>query len=346
MSEGILEKSEVKEKRAKFDTKEMMVKYSIYLVLVVLVVAFSVLSPDFLGTANLSNFFRQIPTVGLLTVAYAMILITGNVDLSMGANAAFSGCVAVYLAVKGVNPVIAIGAALIVGAVWGWLNGVLITAFKLNSFILTLGTCYLIRGIILFLTNGIYIKGLPGWFYKISNVKIGTPLVHTNTIVFIVIFLIIMYVMKNTRYGRYCYAVGSNKEASRLSGINVNRHIIKVFIIEGVISAIAGILLMSSINVGAPSEVNGPELYAMAGSIMGGVAFDGGVGTISGAIVGILTLQVFQNGLAILGVNTFIQQAVTGAVIILAIVVDFFRRKGSLNVGRVIKSKNTAREKK
>ena len=344
MSEKVL-KSQVETKKMKFNLKDMAVKYSIYLVLFVLVVAFSVMSPDFLGTANVSNFFRQIPTVGILTVAYAMILITGNVDLSMGANAAFSGCVAVYLAVNGANPVVAIGAALIVGALWGLLNGVLITTFKLNSFILTLGTCYLIRGLILFFTNGIYIKGLPGWFYKISNVKIGTPLIHTNTIVFLVIFLTIMYIMKNTRYGRYCYAVGSNKEASRLSGINVNKHIIKVFVIEGVIAAIAGILLMSNINVGAPSEVNGPELYAMAGSIMGGVAFDGGVGTIGGAIVGILTLQVFQNGLAILGVNSFIQQAVTGAVIILAIVVDFFRRKGSLKVGKIKKNNvNTAKK--
>lgn len=336
MSEKVLE-NQLEDKKIKFNLKEIGVKYSIYLVLVVLVIAFSILSPDFLGTANLSNFFRQIPTVGILTVAYAMILITGNVDLSMGANAAFSGCIAVYLAVNGANPVIALGAALIVGGLWGLLNGVLITTFKLNSFILTLGTSYLIRGIILFLTNGIYIKGLPGWFYKISNVKVGTPLIHTNTVVFIIIFIIIMYVMKNTRYGRYCYAVGSNKEASRLSGINVNKHIIKVFIIEGIIAAVAGILLMSNINVGAPSEVNGPELYAMAGSIMGGVAFDGGVGTISGAIIGIFTLQVFQNGLAILGVNSFIQQAVTGAVIILAIVVDFFRRKGSLKVKKVIK---------
>lgn len=344
MSEKVLE-SKVETKKMKFNLKEIAVKYSIYLVLVVLVVAFSILSPDFLGTANVSNFFRQIPTVGILTVAYAMILITGNVDLSMGSNAAFSGCIAVYLAVNGANPVIAIGVALIVGALWGLLNGVLITTFNLNSFILTLGTSYLIRGIILFLTNGIYIKGLPGWFYKISNVKIGTPLIHTNTIVFIAIFLIIMYIMKNTRYGRYCYAVGSNKEASRLSGINVNKHIIKVFILEGVIAAIAGILLMSNINVGAPSEVNGPELYAMAGSIMGGVAFDGGVGTIGGAIVGILTLQVFQNGLAILGVNSFIQQAVTGAVIILAIVVDFFRRKGSLKVGKIKKNKVNTEKK-
>ena len=329
MSEKVIEnKVTIKEK--KLDLKDLLVKYSMYLVLVGLIISFSIISPDFIGIANISNFFRQIPTVGILTVAYAMILITGNVDLSMGANAAFSGCVAVYLAINGFNPIISILAAMIVGGLWGCLNGFLITKFKLESFILTLGTSYLIRGIILFLTNGIYIKGLPEWFYNISNTKMGIPIIHSNTVVFFLIFIIMMFIMKNTRYGRYCYSVGSNKEASRLSGINVNKHVIKVYIVEGVLAAIAGILLMSNINVGAPSEVNGPELYAMAGSIMGGVAFGGGVGSVGGAIVGIFTIQVFQNGLSILGVNSFIQQAVTGAIIIMAIVVDFYRRSGAL----------------
>lgn len=326
MSETVIKKNEVTKR--KIDIKELFTKYSIYLVLVVLIVGFGVLSPDFFGIANVSNFFKQIPTVGILTVIYAMLLITGNVDLSMGANAAFSGCVAAYLAVQGMNPVVCIGVALVAGAAWGFLNGILITKFNLNSFILTLGTCYLIRGIILFLTNGIYIKGLPDWLYKVSNTEIGTSIIHSNTLVFVIVFVIFAFVMKNTRFGRYCYAIGSNKEASRLSGINVNKHIVKVYIIDGILAAIAGILLMSNINVGAPSEINGPELYAMAGSIMGGVAFDGGVGTVGGAMVGIFTIQVFQNGLSILGVNSFIQQAVTGAVIIVAIVVDFYRRKG------------------
>ena len=215
------------------------------------------------------------------------------------------------------------------GGFWGLFNGILITKFKLESFILTMGTSYLVRGLILFFTNGIYIKGVPDWFYNLSNTEVGISIIHTNTIVFFIIIIIMAYLMKNTRFGRYCYVVGSNKEAGRLSGINVNKHVIKVYAIEGVLAAIAGILLMSSINVGAPSEVNGPDLFALAGAIMGGVQFGGGIGTVGGAMVGIFTIQVFQSGLAILGINSFLQQAVTGAVIVLAIVVDFYR-KGSL----------------
>ncbi|OOM15980.1 ABC transporter permease [Clostridium saccharobutylicum] len=325
----VAQKGRIKVKMEGFDIKSLFLKYSIYLVLAILVLAFSIASPDFLGAANLSNFLRQIPTVGILTVAITMVIVTGGVDLSIGAIAAFSGCTVTYLAVKGISMPVCLLAGLLIGSLWGFFNGILITKFKLESFILTMGTCYLIRGLILFFTNGIYIKGVPDWFYDISNTEIGISIIHTNTIVFVVIVLVIAYLMKNTRFGRYCYVVGSNKEAGRLSGINVNKHVIKVYVIEGFLAAIAGILLMSSINVGAPSEINGPDLFAMAGAIMGGVQFGGGVGTIGGAMVGIFTIQVFQSGLAILGINSFLQQAVTGAIIVLAIVVDFYR-KGTL----------------
>ena len=213
----------------------------------------------------------------------------------------------------------------------GLFNGVLITQFKLEPFILTMGTSYLIRGLILFFTNGIYIKGLPDWFYSLSNTKVGIKLIHSNTVMFILITLIMAYVMKNTRFGRYTYVIGSNKESARLSGINVNKHFVKVYVLEGIFAAIAGILLMSNLNVGAPSEANGLDLFAMAAAIIGGAQFGGGVGTIGGAIVGILTIQVFQSGLAIMGVNTFIQQAVTGTIIVVAVIIDFYRKRSIFN---------------
>lgn len=325
----VVQDKNIKTKLEGLNLKNLSLKYSIYLVLVVLVITFSIISPDFLGAANMSNFFRQIPTVGIMTVALTMVLVTGGVDLSIGAIAAFSGCTVAYLAVKGVSMPVALIAGILVGGFWGLFNGILITKFKLESFILTMGTSYLVRGLILFFTNGIYIKGVPDWFYNLSNTEVGVSIIHTNTIMFFIIIIAIAYLMKNTRFGRYCYVVGSNKEAGRLSGINVNKHIIKVYAIEGILTAIAGILLMSSINVGAPSEINGTDLFALAGAIMGGVQFGGGIGTVGGAMVGIFTIQVFQSGLAILGINSFLQQAVTGTVIILAIVVDFYR-KGSI----------------
>jgi ribose transport system permease protein len=316
-------------KSSNLNARELLLKYSIYLVLVVLIIAFSGISPKFLSTANIGNFLRQIPTVGIITVAITMVLITGGVDLSIGAIAAFSGTAAAYLSLQGLNPVIVIILSLAIGGLWGLFNGFLITKFKLEPFILTMGTSYLIRGLILFFTNGIYIKGVPDWFYSLANTTVGARIVHSNTVIFIILAVIMAFVMKNTRFGRYSYAVGSNKEAARLSGINVDKHFIKVYVIEGIFAALAGLLLMSSLNVGAPSEADGIDLFAMAAAIIGGAQFGGGIGTIGGAMVGILTIQVFQNGLAILCVNTFIQKAVTGAIIVVAVIIDFYRKRST-----------------
>ncbi|MBU2703553.1 ribose transport system permease protein [Sporomusaceae bacterium BoRhaA] len=308
------------------NVKEVILKYSVYIVLACLVVIFSIISPTFLSQANIGNFFRQIPTVGIVTAGITMLIITGKVDLSAGSIAAFAGTAAAFLAIKGFSAPVVIGVAVLFGAAFGFINGFLITKFALDSFILTLGTDYMIRGMILFFTNGIYVKGVPEWFYNLSNTKVGSDFIFTNTLVFIVVVILLGYVMQNTRFGRYCYAVGSNPEAARLSGININMHLIKAFIIEGILAAVAGVLLMSNLNVGAPSEATGVGLFALAAAIIGGAAFSGGVGSMAGAVVGIFTLEVFRNGLAILGLNSFIQQAVTGGIIIVAVVIDYYRR--------------------
>lgn len=305
---------------------ELFFKYSVYGVLIVLILFFSFYTPVFLSKANISNFARQIPTLGILTVAITMLLITGGMDLSMGSIVAFSGTTSAYFVAQGYGIIISLGIGILSGAIIGGLNGFLITKFKLEPFILTLGTNLAIRGLILFLTNGIYIKGLPDWFYVLSNTKTGIKYIYSNTLCFIFIAILGLFIMKKTRFGRTCYAMGSNKEAARLSGINTNKHFIAVYIIEGILAAIAGILLMSSLNVGAPNEAQGMDLFALAGAIIGGTQFGGGVGTIGGALVGLFTIEVFKNGLAILGINSFMQQAVTGIIIVVAIIVDYFRK--------------------
>lgn len=306
--------------------KDFILKYSVYFVLMGLILFFSLYSPIFLGRANISNFARQIPTLGILTVAISILLITGGVDLSMGSIVAFSGTASAYFAAQGYSIPIVLAVGLGCGAFFGLMNGFLITKFKLEPFIVTLGTGLMIRGIILFLTNGIYVKGLPDWFYTISNTKTGIRYIFSNTLCFIIIAILGIFLMKKTRFGRTCYAVGSNREAARLSGINVKKHFLMVYMLEGILAAFAGILLMSSLNVGAPNEANGMDLFALAGAIIGGTQFGGGTGTIGGGLVGLLTIEVFKSGLAILGINSFIQQAVTGFIIVLAIVVDYFRK--------------------
>lgn len=310
----------------KLNLKQLLANNWLYVVLGCLIITFSLISPTFLGKANIGNFFRQIPTVGIMTIGITMVLITGGVDLSIGSIAAFAGTAAAYLSIIGVNPLIVIVTTLLIGIFWGWLNGFLITRFNLEPFILTLGTNYLIRGLVLFATNGIYIKGVPDWFYNMSNTKVFLNVIYSNTIIFILLVIGAIYLMKNTRFGRFCYAVGSNKEAARLSGIKTEKHFIKVYMLEGCLGALAGILLMSSLNVGAPAEGVGLDAFAMAAAIIGGTRFGGGIGTIGGAIAGIFTIEIFKNGLTMLGMNAFVQDSVTGLIIIGAVIIDFYRR--------------------
>jgi ribose transport system permease protein len=156
-------------------------------------------------------------------------------------------------------------------------------------------------------------------------------MIKSNALVFFVIIAIAVFIMKKTRLGKYTYAIGSNQEAARLSGINTDLHIVKIFIIEGMLAAIAGLLIVSNLNGGASKDANGLDLFAMAAAIMGGTSFSGGIGTIGGAVAGIMTLQVFKNGLTLMGMNSFLQDTVTGLVIILSIIIDYLKRRASRN---------------
>lgn len=300
--------------------------YSIYVVLVSLVIFFSLTSSVFLSPANIGNFFSQIPAVGILTLALTMVLITGCVDLSIASNLAFSGTLAVMMASNGMPAIVVMLATLTIGAFWGFINGFFITKFNLAPFILTLGTSYIIRGLILFFTNGVNVAGSPDWFFRISNTRFMGGIFSSNTVIFVILIFVFSFIMKKTRFGRYCYAVGTNKEAARLSGIKTDWHIIKVYMLAGLMAALAGILVMSNLNVGAPSEGVGMDLIALAAAIIGGSKFGGGIGTMGGAVAGVFTIQIFSNGLAILGVNTFMQGVVTGIIIVAAVTLDYFRR--------------------
>ncbi|WP_195514543.1 ABC transporter permease [Enterococcus sp. 1001283B150225_161107_E12] len=317
------------EKRNKLTIKSLFMNYSVYLVLIALVLYFSIANANFLSTFNIENFFQQIPPVGILTVAYAMILICGYVDLSIGYVGMASGMLGLYAANQGMPAPVVVLLALLTGAMLGAVNALLIKKFDLPSFILTLGTSYVIKGMLGFFTDEQFIGSENEWFNRLAKTPIGTDMFKSNALIFLIIIIVFAFIMKNTRLGRYTYVVGSNQEAARLSGIDTDKHIIKMFMIEGMLAAIAGLLIVSNLNGGASKDANGLDLFAMAAAIMGGTSFSGGIGTIGGAVAGILTLQVFKNGLTLMGVNSFLQDTVTGLVIILAIVIDYLKRRAS-----------------
>lgn len=298
------------------------------IIILILSVVFGTMNPAFASYSNISLFIKQLPLLGMIAIAYVMLLISGNVDLSIGSIAAFAGTLTVWLATLGLNPVIVLTIGILSGVMWGALNGTLISKFALQPFILTMGTNFFIRGILLFITKGQPIGGVPDWIYSLSNTHIIGP-IYSNFIMFIIIAIFMSFLLNKTRFGRYTFAVGNNSEAAKLSGIKVNRQVIKVFMIEGAIAAIAGIFLMSLINIGGPNEINGTDLYAMAAAIIGGAQFSGGVGTVSGTILGVIIIKIIENGLAVVGANSFLQQAVIGSIIVIAIVIDSIRSKNS-----------------
>lgn len=307
--------------------KRVITEYWILILLVILIAVFSRMSPIFVTLGNLINLLRSLPILGIATLGVAMLMITGGIDLSCGAIAICSGTVAAWLAVKGWHPAACIGMAVFCGAACGLMNGLLITSFDLKPFIVTVGSSYMIRGLTQMFTDGTFISGLPTWFYKISNTSIIGNYIYSNFLIFLILSGIVFFVMKHTVFGRYCYAVGFSNKASGLAGINVKKHLCKVYFIEGALAGIAGIILMSYLNVGAPSEAMGLEAYAIAAVIIGGIRFDGGDGGIGRALIGLITIEIFKNGVAIVGINTYGQQAVTGILILVAIVIDSFRKK-------------------
>ena len=307
--------------------KERMSEYWMIGLLLFLIAVFSYISPVFATRGNLSNFLRSIPVLGIATLGVAMLMISGGIDLSCGAITACAGTMAAYLAVYGCHPVVCVAAGILCGGAWGLLNGFLITRFELKPFIVTVGSNYMIRGLTQMITGGVLIGGLPGWFYRISNTNLFGGMIYSNFLIFLALGAAVVLVMKYTIFGCCCYAVGASKKASGLAGIRVNSHLLKVYFIEGALAGIAGVILMSYLNVGASSEAMGLEAYAIAAVIIGGIRFEGGAGGMERAFLGLLIIEIFKNGMAVAGLNTYGQQAVTGLMILAAIVMDYFRKK-------------------
>lgn len=291
--------------------------------LIVLLIIFSISNKNFFTTDNILNVIVQTTPILLIAIGQTYVLITGGIDLSIGSNIAISGVVTAMLMKSGLPIFLSIIIGLLTATAVGVANGALVTYGKLPPFIVTLGTMTAVRGITLTLTKGIPISGLPSGFNAIGIEKtLGIP----NPIYIMVIFTIIFgVILAKTKTGRYTYSLGSNFEASRLSGVNVHATLIKVYAFSGLLSGIAGLVMAARIISAPPTAGMGYELNAVAASVIGGASTLGGEGTIAGTAVGALIIGVLSNGLNLMGVSPFIQQIVTGIVIIGAVFADKIR---------------------
>ncbi len=297
------------------------------LALVLLCVVLSMLSPVFFTAINIKNVLRDAALVAIAGTGMVMVILLGEIDLSVGSTQAVAGIVAVSVLNAFSSVMVAMGAALAVGAVIGLLNGLLVTRAQINSLIATLGMMAILRGSAMVSTGAVSIQGTVDGFIEVGTGHIGPipiPVLIAFTLL-ILFFLVLHY----TTFGRYVYAIGGNPQAARLSGLSVDKTRILVFVIAGSLAALSAFILASRLNSGQPNAGLGFELQVIAAVILGGISLTGGVGTLAGAVIGILILTVLSNGLVLLNVSSFYHDIARGIVIILAVYLDT-RRKQSL----------------
>jgi ribose transport system permease protein len=296
--------------------------------LISLILVMWVLSPHFLTVPNLVNIAQQTSINAIIAVGLTFVIITAGIDLSVGSIVAFSGVVLASALEAGLPMSLAIILGLGVGLICGLINGSLIAYGKLPPFIATLGMMSVARGAALMYTQGRPISGFDLNFRSIATGEI--MFIPVPVILMILVYLIAHFILTHTKLGRYTYAIGGNEEAALLSGINVTRYKAAVYGICGALSGLAAVILTARLNSAQPIAGMMYELDAIAATVIGGTSLMGGEGRIVGTLIGALIMGVLRNGLNLLGVSSFLQQAIIGAVIIIAVLVDTtIKRRGS-----------------
>ncbi|AEE90839.1 D-ribose transporter subunit; membrane component of ABC superfamily [Tepidanaerobacter acetatoxydans Re1] len=298
--------------------------------LIVLFIFLSIATPHFFEVKNLMNIARQSAINSLVAVGMLMAILTAGIDLSVGSILALSTVVMGILVVKlNMSPIIGILACLAMGSLLGIINGLLLTKLHLpHPFISTLGMQNICRGLALIATKASPISGFPPIIQYLGSAFLGP--VPVSFILVIVIYVVFHIFLTRTATGRHIYAVGGNKEAARLSGINVDAILITVYTLSGLMAAMGGLILTGRVNAAYPLAGLAYETDAIAAVIIGGASFMGGVGTVWGTLIGAMIMAVLRNGLNLLGVSAEWQTVAIGAVIIGAVYVDVIRRRAQV----------------
>jgi ribose transport system permease protein len=302
-------------------------KFGIAIALALEVAVFAVLSPYFFTAENILNVSLQTSITAIIAAGMTFVILTGGIDLSVGALVAFSGVVATSV-LKADLPLallfpLAVMAGVAAGAFSGLLAGVFVTRFRITPFIVTLALMTVWRGAAYLYTDGRPVWGLPEAFSLLGNGRLLA--VPFPTIIMISVFVAASVVLKQTRFGRHVYAVGGNLEAARLAGINTRKTLMNVYVLSGTLAGLSGILLASRMNSGQPNAGMMYELDVIAAVVVGGTSLSGGKGSIVGTFIGAMLIGVLRNGLNLLNVNSYVQMVVLGGVILLAVMLDQWR---------------------
>ncbi|RBW69282.1 ABC transporter permease [Bacillus taeanensis] len=316
-------------KESKKNINEFVSKFGALIGLILLCTALTILSDKFMTVHNVMNIARQSSVNALLAVGMLLPILTAGIDLSVGSVLAVSIMVMGVVSVNmGMSPILGILVCLAVGAFFGWINGIMLTKLRLpHPFISTLGMMNIARGLALIITAAAPIAGFPYLIQFLGSEFVG-PL-PVSFLLVIAVYIIFHFFLTRTQTGRYIYAIGGNKEAAHLSGINVNRILVIVYTISGLMAGLAGLVMVGRVNSAFPLAGLMYELDAIAAVIIGGASFFGGVGTVWGTLIGAIIIAVLRNGLNLLNVSADLQMTVIGLVIIAAVYVDVLRQRGN-----------------
>lgn len=309
-------------------------KYSMFFIMLLVIVVASFLSPAFAKTTNVMNISRQIAATTIIAFAETLLLISGQTDLAPGSILALCGCMGVMLSVQ-YNVFVGLLVAILVGILCGAFSGLIITKFNLPPFIVTLATQNITRGLALVYMGGKPFYGVPASFKVLGQGQIGA--VPYSLLICILVGFVAWFVLHQTRFGRYIYATGGNVEAAKASGINVSRLKIGLFLFSGACSGLAGFLLMSRVAAALPDAGSGYEFDAIIAVVVGGTSMSGGVGTIGGTVIGAIIVGVLNNIMNLMGIQSYWQSVVKGIIIALAVILDSMSQKRQQSVKVLLK---------
>ncbi|MCS6870622.1 MAG: ABC transporter permease [Anaerolineae bacterium] len=319
---------------------QLLVRYGIVLVLVVLVAGMTILSPLlrdgqqlFLTPRNLIQVTLQASINMILAVGMTFVITSGGIDLSIGSIVALCGVLsAMAMRDLDIGPWAGFALALLIGAACGFINGLLITQLRLPPFIVTLGTLGIFRGAALIISDGRSVYGFDRSFQEIFSARLPISAdleLPVAVLIAAVIGTLAWVVLTKTRFGKYTVAIGGSEETTRLAGVPVQRYKLGIYTLCGLLAGVAGALLLARLRSGDPTFGTGFELNAIAATVMGGTSLSGGSGTILGTLVGSLIISVVQNAMNLFNVQSYWQQLIVGAVILFAVILDQWRRRQS-----------------
>ncbi len=313
------------------------------LVIICICVVVSFISEGFLTTKNLANILNNNSIAGIMAIGMMIIIVTGNIDLSVGAQ--FAVCVmtvAAYLEmVNGANPLIAFLISILTGIILGVVNAFFIARFSIPAIIVSLGTSSIIRGALMLITNGDWISGIGGRFIEIANYKIGP--VTVSVYIWLLVLVITYFMLYHTRFGRNILAIGGNKDAAERIGINKFSVLIFSFGYMGALSGIAAALYVSKLAIAQPTAGMGIEMKLIAAAVIGGTMFSGGVASILGTFLGALLFGLIENALVLSKVPVYWQSLATGVVLIAAIASSAYKIGSSLNKSKKLSTGGEAK---